>query len=88
MRFNRRLATTITHELAEPVTDPNSLGWNDEGKGDSDEIGDISRTLFSDGFITADQFYDLLTGADDTTYAVERVWSNQDRAPVAFASVP
>jgi hypothetical protein len=84
--FNRTLTAGITHELAEAVTDPQGDGWFDPNQLFGGEIGDIPATLNGLSFITDDQFYALLTGADGTKYAVQQVWSNQDRGPAAFAA--
>jgi hypothetical protein len=87
--FNRHLTTGITHEMAEAVTDPvvdsnGGSGWYVSNSGE--EIADIPATLNSLGYITDDQFFDLLTGADGTKYAVQRVWSVKDKTPMAFAA--
>jgi hypothetical protein len=96
--YNRELTGTITHELAEAVTDPEgdlqsgTGGWFTDGIGvfgigRGQEIADIPTALANAGFITDDQYYDLLTGADGTKYAVQRIWSMRDKSPVAFATV-
>jgi hypothetical protein len=79
--LNRDLTTGITHELAEAVTDPQGDGWSDENLG---EIADIPVYLNYDGWITDDQLYALLTGADGTQYVVQSVWSNQGRTLATF----
>jgi hypothetical protein len=89
--FNRAMTGAISHELAEVVTDPHPPdGWVDQNKIKlgGGEIGDIPATLRRFGFITDDQWYDVLTGGDGTKYTVERMWSNLERAPVAFAPFP
>jgi hypothetical protein len=86
--FNWALTIFISHEVAEAVTDPDGDGWIDENKLLGGEIADIPIALNLLGFITDDQTYDLLTGADGTVYVVQKVWSNRDKAPVAFAPVP
>lgn len=84
--FNRTLTAGISHELSEAVTDPMADGWFDEHQVFGGEIADIPVTLNGLGFITDDQLYDLLTGTNGMLYAVQKVWSNKDRAPVAFAA--
>lgn len=84
--YNRTLTAGITHELAEAITDPQGDGWFDENQVFGGEIGDIPATLNGLGFITDDQFYAVLTGPDGTKYAVQQIWSNQDKAPIAFAA--
>ncbi len=86
--FNRDLTIAVSHELAEAVTDPHDGGWFDENKPDGGEIADIPDTLNYYGFITDDQLYDVLTGTDGSSYVVQKVWSNQAEAPVAFVPIP
>jgi hypothetical protein len=75
-----------SHELAEAVTDPQvntgTLGWYDDQNG---EVGDIPQDLFAADKIDESGLFDVLTGAGGTSYQVQRVWSNQDDGPVAFA---
>ena len=77
---------TSSHELAEAVTDPQvnagTPGWYDNNNG---EIGDIPQELFAAQLIDEYGLLDVLTGADGTRYLVQKIWSNQDGAPVAFA---
>ena len=81
------LTLAASHELAEAVTDPAptryTLAWYDEQYG---EIGDIPVDMFYAGVIGQDGFTDTLTAADGTNYVVQKVWSNYDYAPVAFAN--
>jgi hypothetical protein len=83
----RLTSLPASHELAEAVTDPqpapSTLGWYDDQNG---EIGDIPVSLFAAGQIGPDQFVDVLEGADGSRYAVQKEWSVQDGAPIAFAS--
>jgi hypothetical protein len=80
------LTHAASHELAEAVTDPeptrSSLGWYDEYNG---EIGDIPVSMYDAGLIGDDGYLDQLQGPDGTTYVVQKVWSNYDGIPVAFA---
>ena len=80
------LTITASHELAEAVTDPeptgSSLGWYDEQNG---EIGDIPVSMYYAGMITESGYVDHLQGPDGSRYAVQKVWSNYDSRPVAFA---
>jgi hypothetical protein len=80
------LTLAASHELAEAITDPEpsptSLGWYDENNG---EIGDIPLAMYDAGLIGEDGYIDYLTGPDGTQYAVQKVWSNYDSVPVAFA---
>jgi hypothetical protein len=86
-----RLMTVVaSHELAEAVTDPEPElqnrrqgGWYDKQYG---EIGDIPGSLLEAKQIGVNDFVDLLTGGDGTRYLVQKEWSVQDNAPVAFAS--
>jgi hypothetical protein len=75
-----------SHELAEAVTDPQvnagTLGWYDDNNG---EIGDIPQELFTANIIDQSGLFDVLTGVDGTQYEVQRMWSNQDGGPIAFA---
>jgi hypothetical protein len=79
------LTITASHELAEAVTDPEpgrtSLSWYDEYNG---EIGDIPVSMYYANVFGEDGYVDHLQGADGTRYAVQKVWSNYDGAPVAF----
>ena len=76
-----------SHELAEAVTDPepydNTVGWYDDYYG---EIGDIPATLYSDNQISINDLVDELDAPDGTPYLVQKSWSLQDNAPVAFAA--
>lgn len=80
------LTLAASHELAEAVTDPeptpSSLGWYDANNG---EIGDIPLSMLAAGTLSESDIVDTLTGPDGTQYAVQKVWSNFDNAPVAFA---
>jgi len=75
-----------SHELAEAVTDPEpgdtTLGWYDNRNG---EVGDIPVSLYAARRITKSDFIDQLTAPDGTVYQVQKEWSNQANAPVAFA---
>jgi hypothetical protein len=74
-----------SHELAEAVTDPEvtfRLSWYDDRYG---EIGDIPILMYYAGMIDRDDLTDTLVGADGTQYVVQKEWSNDDAAPVAFA---
>ena len=77
-----------SHELAEAVTDPEpgdtTLGWYDNNNG---EIGDIPVSLFAARRISESGLVDQLNALDGTVYLVQKVWSNQANAPVAFAPV-
>jgi hypothetical protein len=89
--FNREMTASISHEMAEAVTDAEAslsgaTGWYADGLGTGDEIGDIPATLGGLGYITDDQVFDIVTGADGTNYAVQKIWSVKDKAPVAFAT--
>jgi hypothetical protein len=81
-----RLTKTASHELAEAVTDPQvnagTLGWYDDNNG---EIGDIPVAQYNADQIAETDYLDILEGADGTEYIVQKEWSNQDGAPVAFA---
>lgn len=81
-----RLTATVSHEMAEAVTDPQvnagTLGWYDDNNG---EVGDIPTSLYYAGRIQEAEELDILVGQDGTKYIVQREWSNQDGAPVAFA---
>jgi hypothetical protein len=88
------MTEAASHELAEAVTDPRpgqdasgqvTTGWYDDNLGDLGEVGDIPATLFDTGQIPITDLFDVLTGADGTRYLVQKIWSNQDGAPVAFA---
>jgi hypothetical protein len=48
-------------------------------------VGDIPATLFDTGQIPITDLFDVLTGADGTRYLVQKIWSKQVGAPVAFA---
>ena len=78
-----------SHELAEAITDPepgdNTLGWYDDRYG---EVGDIPVTLYSTNRITQSQLIDELDAPDGTAYLVQKEWSNQANAPVAFGAAP
>jgi hypothetical protein len=78
-----------SHELAEAVTDPrpapSTLGWYDDQNG---EIGDVPVSLFAAGQIGQEEFVDVLEGPDGSRYAVQKEWSVQDGAPIAFAPTP
>jgi hypothetical protein len=54
----------------------------------SGEIADIPGTLHGLNFLTDNQFFGVLTGSDGTTYAVQAVRSNKDKAPMALAATP
>jgi hypothetical protein len=91
--FNRQLTADMSHELAEAITDPDitgesatAPGWNADNVGFGGEVADIPALLNGIGYITDDQFYDLLVGPDGTKYAVQKIWSVKDRAPTAFAT--
>jgi hypothetical protein len=81
-----QLTTTISHELAEAVTAPqptrDDAGWYNRQAG---EIADIVQELYSEGRIGKTDYQDTLVGPDGTRYVVQKVWSVQDEAPVAFA---
>jgi len=83
----RLMTLYASHELAEAVTDPepydNTVGWYDDYYG---EIGDIPATLYSDNQIGINDLVDELDAADGTPYLVQKSWSLQDNAPVAFAA--
>ena len=57
-------------------------GWYNPQAG---EIADIVQELYSQGRIGKTDYQDTLVGPDGTQYAVQKVWSVQDEAPVAFA---
>jgi hypothetical protein len=82
----RKMTAYASHELAEAVTDPQptdtGLGWYDNRNG---EIGDIPVSLYLAGRISLSGLTELLTASDGTAYLVQKEWSNQDSAPVAFA---
>ena len=84
----RLMSLPASHELAEAVTDPqpapSTLGWYDDQNG---EIGDIPVSLFAAGQIGQEEFVDVLEGSDGSRYAVQKEWSIQDGAPIAFAPV-
>ncbi len=86
---NPRLMTdTVSHELAEAVTDPrvsfSELGWYDEHNG---EIADIVDYLYYDHRIGPHDLWDVLEGTAGRRYLVQKQWSNRDGKPVAFAPV-
>jgi hypothetical protein len=80
-----RLTATVSHEMAEAVTDPQvnagTLGWYDDNNG---EVGDIPTSLYYAGRIQEAEELDILVGQDGTKYIVQQEWSNQDGRPVAF----
>lgn len=85
---NPRLMTdTVSHELAEAVTDPQvgqgTLGWYDEHNG---EVADITDYLYFDHRIGQHDLWDVLEGTAGRRYLVEKSWSNRDNKPVAFAT--
>jgi hypothetical protein len=78
---------TISHELAEAVTNPRpsaakTSAWFDENNG---EIGDIPIALFEAGRIKQDDLVDVLRPGPRVAYLVQKEWSVKDSAPVAFA---
>jgi hypothetical protein len=82
------LTFACSHELAEAVTDPQpissaTLGWYDIYNG---EVGDIVNFLFYGKRIDETGLKDVLFGPTGTQYTVQKVWSNWDRSPVAFAT--
>jgi hypothetical protein len=83
----RLMTLYASHELAETVTDPepyeNTVAWYDDYYG---EIGDIPGTLLDANQISLSDFYDELDASDGTPYLVQKVWSLQANAPVAFAA--
>jgi hypothetical protein len=85
----RLMTLTASHELAEAVTDPqpspSTLGWYDDQNG---EIGDIPVSLFAAGQIGQHDFVDVLGGPGGPRYVVQKEWSVQDGAPIAFAPAP
>lgn len=83
------MTTPASHELAEAVTDPQPYlqvlgrgGWYDDING---EIADIPLSLHDAFRIKDSDLWDFLPAADGTQYKVQKVWSNRDHAPVAFA---
>jgi hypothetical protein len=76
------MTSTASHELSEVVTDPldDVLSWYDAKYG---EVGDIVADLYGD----LDPVYDVLVGPDGVHYWVQKIWSNKDSGPVAFAPV-
>jgi hypothetical protein len=50
------------------------------------EIADIPATLFDDNQIDDTAFIDELDASDGTLFLVQKVWSLEDKAPVAFAA--
>jgi hypothetical protein len=46
-------------------------------------VGDIVVDLYGD----LDPVYDVLVGPDGVHYWVQKIWSNKDNGPVAFAPV-
>jgi hypothetical protein len=84
----RDMTEFASHELAEAITDPepvdgSTLGWYDSRNG---EVGDIPVSLYAAQRITRADLMDELTAPDGTVYRVQKEWSNQDNAPVAFAA--
>jgi hypothetical protein len=82
------MTAVVSHELAEAVTDPEpESGWTDPQFGHEGEIGDIPITLYlaDPPVIGADDVWDHLRTPDGQDYPVQKVWSNRDGRPVAFA---
>ena len=83
----RLMTMYASHELSETVTDPepyaHTVAWYDDNYG---EVADIPATLFADNVIGFGDFADKLDAPDGTPYLVQKVWSNQDNAPVAFGA--
>jgi hypothetical protein len=82
------MTSVSSHELAEVVTNPQgdtsaTTGWYDTQNG---EVGDIVESLYTAQRIDASGRRDTLVGTDGTQYRVQKVWSNWDQAPVAFAT--
>lgn len=75
---------TMSHELAEAVTDPLPWkGWYDKKY---QEIGDVVEALYGAKRIGFEEYVDSLQGANGTRYEVAKVWSAADGMPVAFAA--
>jgi hypothetical protein len=76
-----------SHELAEAITDPEpgdtTLGWYDDRNG---ELGDIPVSLYAAGRIQQADLLDELDAPDGTVYLVQKEWSNEASAPVAFTA--
>jgi hypothetical protein len=83
----QQMTLYASHELAEAVTDPEpgdtTLGWYDNRYG---EVGDIPVSLYASRRIAKTDLIDQLTAPDGTVYLVQKEWSNQASAPVAFAA--
>jgi hypothetical protein len=83
----RFMTLYASHELAEAVTDPepydSTVAWYDDYYG---EIGDIPPTLYDANQISINGLVDQLNDTDGTPYLVQKVWSLQDNASVAFAA--
>lgn len=83
----RWMTLYASHELAEAITDPEPydtrLGWYDDYYG---EVADISATLYDNYVINDADFIDELDAANGNAYLLQKVWSNQDKAPVALAA--
>ena len=83
------MTDTVSHELAEAVTDPQvyqgAPGWFDEHNG---EVADITNYLYNAYRIERDDLWDTLEGTAGRRYVVQKSWSNRDGRPVAFAPVP
>lgn len=83
------MTAVVSHELAEAVTDPQPpSGWLDPQLGDQGEIADIPLTLYyaDNSTLTSADVWDHLDSPQGQQYLVQKVWSNQDGAPVAFAA--
>jgi hypothetical protein len=83
----RWMTLYASHELAEAITDPEpydtTLGWYDDYYG---EVADIAATLYDNYLINDADFIDELDASDGNAYLLQKVWSNQDKAPVALAA--
>jgi hypothetical protein len=85
----QNMSLYASHELAEAITDPEpgdgTLGWYDNRNG---EVGDIPVSLYQANKIAKSALEDELDMPDGAVYLVQKEWSNQDSAPVAFAALP